>query len=130
MKFVLNKEVNSQYVAYLAYLAMKDGMANDTFIQNNEEVLKLTYLAPLPLVAPLNTTQPLEVGEESESSPRNSSRTKSWTIGACIAMSTGGLLALGAWFYNRRFRSKRHVELADDRSDNPASLYSAEREFA
>jgi hypothetical protein len=129
LAFVLNKEVNPQYVAYLAYLSMKDGMTNGTFSEDIEQILKLTYLAPQPLVPPPSSTQPLDVDDESEAPPGGSRRTKNWTIGACIAMSTGGLLALGAWFYKRRYQNKRHIELDDNRSESPVSLFSAERDM-
>jgi hypothetical protein len=131
LSFVLNREVNPQYATYLAYIAMKDGMSNDAFVANIDELVKLTYLAPLPLVPPPKTSQPLDAfGAESAQDEGGGSGTKNWTIGACIAMSSGGLLALGAWFYKRRFQKKHHVELADDRSDYPAaSLFSAERDF-
>jgi hypothetical protein len=136
LAFIINEDINPQYAAYASYLALKEGMTNDTFVESLEEILRLTYLAPLPLVPPPNTTQPLHTVETdtgNDGGNDGDSKTKSWTIGACVVMSTGGLVALGAWFYNRRIRQKRHVELidnqVDDRSNSPVSLFSAEQDY-
>eukprot|EP00547_Thalassionema_nitzschioides_P009191 CAMPEP_0194230924 /NCGR_PEP_ID=MMETSP0156-20130528/44660_1 /TAXON_ID=33649 /ORGANISM="Thalassionema nitzschioides, Strain L26-B" /LENGTH=106 /DNA_ID=CAMNT_0038963523 /DNA_START=777 /DNA_END=1097 /DNA_ORIENTATION=+ len=102
-------------------------MNNGIFLENLGSFIGLTYLAPLPLVPPPNNTQPLDVFRNQSGNDGNT--TKSWTIGACVAMSTGGFLALAAWIYSRRVRNKRHIEIPDERSLSPVSLFSAEHEY-
>lgn len=105
-------------------------MSNNTFTNNAEDFLKLTYLAPLPLVAPPGSLQPLDsFNDEPTPQAKRNNRTKNWTIGTCVAMSTGGILALGAWFYRRRAQDKRAVEVADEHSEPPESVYAAQKEL-
>eukprot|EP00546_Thalassionema_frauenfeldii_P015716 CAMPEP_0178910716 /NCGR_PEP_ID=MMETSP0786-20121207/9251_1 /TAXON_ID=186022 /ORGANISM="Thalassionema frauenfeldii, Strain CCMP 1798" /LENGTH=296 /DNA_ID=CAMNT_0020582997 /DNA_START=462 /DNA_END=1352 /DNA_ORIENTATION=- len=124
LAFIINDIVNPQYSAYIAYLAIQQGMDTGTFIKNLDDFIALTYLAPLPLFPPVNNTQPLDAFHNHSRNDGNA--TKSWTIGACITMSTGGFIVLVAWFYSSRLRNKGKVEIPDEPSLSVVSVFSAE----
>lgn len=128
MEFKLNKDVDEARAAYLAYLSVRGGMNNDTFVENIDKVHKLKYLAPSPLVAPpTNSSQPLDSGgDDVDQGGNRTSKLKKITI---ATMSTGLLVLgvfVGGYWYSRK--TKRHVELKEDLSVSPVSLFSAEME--
>ena len=135
MVFILNKEVNPEYAEYVSYVAVRDGMVSDTFVDYGEEIHQLTYLGPLPLVAPTSNSQPLE--EEPATNGEEKSRVPHWIIGACVAVVTGGVVGMGAWFYRKR-RTTQHEQkklpfevAADSISESPSgdSLFSADGDY-
>lgn len=123
LAFIVNKVVNSQFTSYLAYIAMQKGMLNNIFIGELEQIQKLTYLAPLPLLPQPNNTQPLDAFDHHQGAG-GGKRTRSWTIGACVAMSTGGVATLAAWFYSQRAQTKAHIGFIDDRSLSHSPIFS------
>lgn len=135
MVFVLNKEANPEDAEYVSYVAIRDGMSSDIFVDNSEAIHQLTYLAPLPLVAPTSNSQPLE--EEPASNGGNNNRVPLWIIGACVAVVTGGFVGMGAFLYKRRRaaqqeQKKQPSEVAvDSVSESPSgeSLFSADGDY-
>lgn len=90
-----------------------------------DSVVRLSYLAPT-LADPSLVVVP-STGAQSRSS---AFPLTPLAIGACAAMLAGGTLALFVWHHNRRtHNNKRHVELGDNSSMAPMSLFSAERDF-
>lgn len=122
LAFVLNKDVDPDYASFLVYSGIQSAMANYT-AGEIDFVEKLSYIAPLPR----NTTQEESVTPDDG---KSGFKVSPWAIGACVAMSTGGIMAFVVWFHNRRTRHKRHVELVDveQNSLSPVSLFSAERD--
>ena len=116
--FDLNKDVDPDYAAYLAYSALQSAMENYTG-DGIDTVVRLDYVAPTPTM-PTGANLP-----ESGTSGLNFSP---FAIGACAAMLAGGTLAIAVWMHNRRTRNKRHVQLAEDQSLSPVSFFSAERD--
>jgi hypothetical protein len=125
MAFIINKDVDPDYAAFLVYSALQQAMANYTAGEISF-VEKLTYIAPLP-----RDPSPAELPIDPAPGTSSKSTVSPWMIGAAVAMSTGGLMALAVWLHNRRTRHKRHVELVDEQQQNsvaPVSLFSAERD--
>jgi hypothetical protein len=104
LSFLLNKKVNQDYASFLAYVALQEGMTNGTIVNvMNNSIFNLSYLAPLPLVAPITSSEPLDTLEDDKQGTLvKTNSTKIWTIGACVGISMGGLVALAAWFYHKR----------------------------
>ena len=135
MVFIVNKEVNPEYAEYVSYVAVRNGMGSDTFVHNGEEIHQLTYLGPLPLVAPTSNSQPLE--EEPASNGEGNNRVPHWIIGACVAVVAGGVVGMGAWFYKRRHATQQEQKkqssevAADSISESPSgeSLFSADGDY-
>lgn len=125
LTFEVNGVVDQQEAAYNSYLALREGMDDDSLADEVDEIEKLTYLAPLPLIPPNNTTQPLEVDSA------GGSRTKkiSWAIGASVVMSACGIIAIAGVYYNRRNKRALSTEDDDYMSEKAAvtSCYSDEQ---
>ena len=130
LAFILNKAINSDYVSYLAYSALEEGMTNDKFVDEIDEFFRLTYLAPFPIIPPATSSQPLgSVEDEPVFEKKGNNRSHGWIIGVCVAMVTGSLVALGAWFYKRNIYDKRSVEVTEAVLESPESDFSGEREL-
>jgi hypothetical protein len=130
LAFTLNKAINPDYVSYLAYAALEEGMSNDKFVHEIDEFFRLTYLAPFPIVPPATSSQPLDTVEDKPTFERKgNSQSHNWIIGVCVAMVTGSLVALGAWFYKRRVYDRRSVEVTDAIVESPESDFAGDREF-
>ncbi len=127
--------VNPEYAEYLSYIAIRDGMTGGKFVGNNEAIYQLTYIAPLPLVAPSSTSLPLE--EEPASNGESANRVPHWIIGACVAVVAGGFAGMGAWLYKRRHAAQQEQKkepsdvAADSISESPSgeSLFYADGDF-
>lgn len=128
-------EVNPEYAEYLSYVAIRAGMTSDKFVDNNEEIHQLTYIAPLPLVAPSSTSQPLE--EEPARNGESANQVPHWIIGACVAVVAVGFVGTGAWLYKRRRAAQQEQKkepsevAADSVSESPSgeSLFYADGDF-
>ena len=128
MSFVLNMEMDAEMATYKAYKALEDGMEDLSLAALVEKVVKLVYLTPLPLVEPVGQTLDATPQQLEDTTDKSGSRGRPWTIGATIAMSTGGLLVLAAFWRGRYLRRQdKHVEL-DDGSISPASCFSVEEQ--
>lgn len=129
--FFLNGDVNPDQAAYAGYRAIEDSMTNDEYIGVVPTLVRLEYLSPLPLPIPPqltgdgSTTYP-PILVTSTGDARLS--VSPWTIGACVATITGGIISLVVWARNRRSRHRRHIQLMEDvswmdgASRNPVSI--------
>ena len=127
--YILNGDKNADYAAYLAYLSLHDEMGS--FNEGLPHIARVEYLAPLPILPPVSLDDQGPSGNGVLSPPGSTLTFNPWTVGAAVAMSTGGLMALMVWNRNRRTRNRRHIQLLEDISVNPPSSprESAQREI-
>lgn len=115
--YILNGNTNADLAAYKAYLALNDEMSS--FDEGLPHVARVEYLAPLPILPPNPREDQPNPGDAFLTSGKSSISFNRWTVGAAVAMSTGGLMALMVWNRNRRTRNRRHIQLLEDISVNP-----------
>ena len=116
---------------YKSYKAVEVGMDNGAFAETIDGVLRLEYMAPLPLVEPIQNN--LDVSEGKYKEPGNGGRSRSstarpWAIGATVTMCVGGLIVLAVFLYGKRASEQqdKHFEL-DDASVSPDSCAKPEQ---
>jgi hypothetical protein len=128
--YILNGARNSDYAAYLAYLGLHKEM--DGFDDDLPMVARVEYLSPLPILPPVTLEDPDSTTDGLLSSRKTSLSFNPWAVSACVAMSTGGLMALMVWNRNRQTRNRRHIQLLEDVSETApqsAPRESAQREL-
>ncbi|KAL7555963.1 hypothetical protein ACA910_003229 [Epithemia clementina (nom. ined.)] len=111
---VVDQELRSaDSAAFLSYIALQENMDGFIFGSEISELDRMEYLSPLPLI-------PLIEDPIIEASPSSDLSLSPYTLGAVVAMSVVGLVALSAWARNRSTRNNRHMALIESMSiDTP-----------
>ena len=117
--YILNGNRNTDYSAYLAYLALNDQMGG--YDAELPDVARVLYLNPTPVLPPVAVGDPDPSADEFISSGNDTISNSPWIVGAAVAMITTGLLTMMVWKRNRRNQDRymRQLEL-DDVSDTGA----------
>jgi hypothetical protein len=112
--------IDTDKAAYAGYMAIQENMENGSFLVLLPTIVRLEYLSPLPLFVPpaangdgdsnnSGTTPPFLVSSRDS----GSNNVSPWTIGACVATITGGLVSMVVWSRNRQHR-RQHVQLLEE----------------
>lgn len=115
--YILDGDRKADFAAYEAYLELLENM--DTFAEDDqlpETIERVKYISPSPVLPPLSNEDDPTAQGGLLTSGRNTLGARPWAIGATVAMSVGGLMALLVWNRNRRTRNRRHVQLMEDMS--------------
>ena len=126
--YILNGNMNADYAAYLAYLALHKEMSS--FDEGLPQVTRVEYLSPLPILPPVSIEDQESSGDEFISSNTSKVTFSPYTIGASVAVSMGGLMALVVWNRNRRTRNRRHMMLEEVDEESETSPASSPRDNA
>lgn len=114
---VVNQQVDPDVAVFLGNLFVRDEIEDGLVTETIPQINRTEYIGPQPLL-PTIVADDDDLGGTQIPILQATERVtvSAWTVGAVLAMSVGGVVAIGAWFRNRRTRNRRHMQLVEDMS--------------
>lgn len=106
--------VDPDVAVFLGNLFVRDEMDSGAFAESIPELDRATFIGPQPLLPTIVGADDDDVAAIPILEASERLTVSAWTVGAVLAMSVGGVVAIGAWFRNRRTRNRRHMQLVEE----------------